>query len=77
MFKRTLRELSFHDSAGNVNKNIRRCTYAAVPSNCESTALLFQLSVASFFKAVLFIKCYFDSLWILKYIYIYIYINTI
>lgn len=46
-----------------------------VLSGGHGTALPLQLSVAYFFEAVLFIKCYFDSLWILKYIYIYI--NTV
>lgn len=77
MSQRTLWEHAFHASAGDV------CEVSAAPqalrqqvlSGGHGTALPLQLSAAYFFEAVLFIKCYFDSLWILKYIYIYI--NTV
>lgn len=77
MFQRTLWEHAFHTSAGDV-REVSVALHALmqqVLSGGHGTALPLQLSVAYFFEAVLFIKCYFDSLWILKYIYIYI--NTI
>lgn len=67
MFKRALWKRSFHDSAGDVNKGVPH-----VHMRGGSRAARRVLWAAYLFlEAILFLKRYFDSLWVLKYIYLY------